>query len=229
MLVSVLLPTRQRVHLVERSVRSLLDRATTPADVEIMIAYDYDDLESREYFESAVWAELMAEYNSSFQLFKTNTFGYNGLHHYYNLLACHATGDWFLIWNDDAVMQSDDWDSELRAHAGFVGMLHMITENYREKFALFPIIPRVWVDLFGCVSLSNSNDSWIQHICLEAEAIRVISSTVYHDRYDISGNNNDLTYTSASRSAQKKAYKTAEMQQLRSQWAKKLIEYRSRL
>lgn len=227
MLVSVLLPTRQRVSLVERSVKTLLDNADNPSDIEILIAYDNNDLDSRVYFESLDWHNLIFDYGASYKTFKTNPWGYNGLHNYYNLLAAHSTGDWLMIWNDDAIMQSCAWDTEIKAHTGFIGMLHMVTENYREKFALFPIIPQVWIKIFGCVSMSNSNDSWIQHICLEAKAIQRIESTVYHDRYDVSGNNNDSTY--ASRTNQKKIYKSAPMQQLRKEWAQQLIKYRSQL
>ena len=227
MLLTVLLPTRQRVHLVERSVQSLLSLAQDPANIEIAVAIDHDDLISKQYFESSAWQSLVDQYHSSFQVFETPQWGYGELHNYYNLLAKNAHGEWLMIWNDDAVMKTAGWDNCVKHHHGYVGMLHMITENYREKFALFPIIPRVWLDIFGCVSLSNSNDSWIQHICLEAQAIQRIDPIVYHDRYDISGNNNDQTYQ--NRTNQKKIYKSEHMRQLRKQWAEKLIEYRKNL
>jgi len=227
MLLTVLLPTRQRVQLVERSVRSLLSTAHNPANIEIAVAIDQDDTESKQYFESSAWHNLVDQYRSKFQVFETPPWGYAELHNYYNLLARNARGNWLMVWNDDAIMKTNDWDSCVERHNGYVGMLHMVTENYREKFALFPIIPRVWLDIFGCVSLSNSNDSWIQHICLEAQAIQRIEPIVYHDRFDISGNNNDQTYQ--NRTNQKKIYKSEPMRQLRKQWAEKLIEYRKNL
>jgi hypothetical protein len=227
MLVTVLLPTRQRPHLVERSIRSLLANADTPADVEIAVAFDQDDDQSREYLNSMPWNELVNSFGAVSKVFETPIWGYSELHKYYNLLAEHAHGQWLLIWNDDAVMKTPGWDSLIRDHADFVGLLHMSTENYRDKFALFPLIPRVWTNIFGCVSLSNSNDSWIQHICLEAQAIQRIDATVFHDRADLTGNNLDQTYL--NRSNQKKIYKSAEMRQLRHEWAQKLIAYRSTL
>lgn len=224
MLVTVLLPTRQRPHLVERSIRSLLDNASNPSNIEIAVAFDQDDEQSREYFKSVEWNTLAGLQST---VLETPKWGYQELHKYYNLLAEHATGQWLLIWNDDAVMKTQGWDLLVQDNADFVGLLHMRTENYRDKFALFPLIPKVWTEIFGCVSESNSNDSWIQHICLEAEAIRRIDAVVFHDRADLTGNNLDSTYL--SRTDQKKIYKSAEMRQLRHEWAQKLIEYRSKL
>jgi glycosyltransferase involved in cell wall biosynthesis len=224
MLVTVLLPTRNRPHLVERSIRSLLENADDPTSIEIAVAFDQDDNLSREYLDSIAWRNLV---NGQSKIFETPKWGYQDLHKYYNLLAEHAAGKWLLIWNDDAIMKTQGWDSVIRDNADFVGLLHMRTENYRDKFALFPLIPRVWTEIFGCVSQSNSNDSWIQHICLEAEAIRRIDAVVFHDRADLTGNNLDSTYL--NRTDQKKIYKSAEMRQLRHEWAQKLIEYRSKL
>lgn len=222
-----MMPTRQRVNLVERSVLSLLSQANNPTNIEIAVAFDHDDQDSKTYFASNSWHELIKKYNSSFQLFETPQWGYSDLHNYYNLMAQHAQGNWLMIWNDDAVMKTIHWDKHIEPHDGYVGMLHMVTENYREKFALFPIIPRTWLDIFGCVSLSNSNDSWIQHICLEAKAIKKIDPIVYHDRFDITGNNCDHTYL--NRTNQKKIYKSEAMRQLRKEWADKLIAYKQSL
>lgn len=227
MLVTVLLPTRQRPHLVERSVRSLLDNSSDPSAIEIAVAFDQDDDQSQQYLNSTEWSELIKSFNSQAKVFETPRWGYQELHKYYNLLAEHASGKWLLVWNDDAVMRTPEWDSLVQDNIDFVGLLHMRTENYRDKFALFPLIPKVWTELFGCVSQSNSNDSWIQHICLEADAICRIDAVVFHDRADLTGNNLDETYL--NRTDQKKIYKSAEMRQLRHEWAQKLIAYRATL
>jgi hypothetical protein len=227
MLVTILLPTRHRTSLVERTVRSLLDLANTPAQIEIAVAYDEDDVESHSYFTSTAWTNLVTGYGAALQIHKTPAWGYQELHKYYNLLADHAQGKWLLIWNDDALMKSAGWDIMVEQQQDYIGMLHMITENYRPKFALFPLIPRKWIDIFGLVSLSNSNDSWIHHICLEADAIKLIDAVVFHDRADLTGNNLDQTYL--NRTNQKKLYKSESMRQLRHEWAQRLIEYRKQL
>lgn len=227
MLITVLLPTRQRTSLVERSVQSLLDLADNPEHIEIAVAYDQDDTESHTYFASESWSTLVSKYGASSQTHQTPQWGYQELHNYYNLLAEHSTGKWLLIWNDDALMKTAGWDTMIKNEQDYMGMLHMVTENYRPKFALFPLIPRKWIEIFGAVSLSNSNDSWIHHICLEAEAIKVIDAVVFHDRADLTGNNLDQTYL--NRTNQKKLYKSEPMRRLRHEWAQQLIKYRSQL
>lgn len=228
MLISVLLPTRNRIDLVNRSVQSLLDTATNPADIEILVAFDSDDNESQDYFNSDKWQEFINSYGSNARVFETEPWGYSALNKYYNFLAEQSTGRWLLIWNDDALMKSTGWDEHITNNQDFVGMLHMTCENYRPKFALFPLINRVWLDVFGYVG-ENPVDSWIHHISMEAKAIQRIDPIVYHDRYDMTGNNYDDTYANRNTGEIKKKYKSEESKNLRHQWAQKLIDYRSKL
>lgn len=222
-LITVMLPTRQRTQLVHRSVKSLLDNATNPTAIEICVAYDNDDIESKNYFASSEWLDLIAGYRANAQTFETPPWGYIELHNYYNLLAQQALGKWLFLWNDDAVMQSKGWDLEVRTNQDFLGMLHMGTQNFSSSLTLFPLIPKTWIDVFGTLSLCNLCDSWIQDICTEANAVKSIAAEIFHDRYDVTGNNNDLTYQ--NRSYQKKIYKSDAMRAVRSEWAKKFTNY----
>ena len=224
MIISVLLPTRKRTHLVETSVRSLLANAIEPHNVEIMIAYDGDDEESKQYFGSTQWQDFINFFGARQQTHETQTWGYQELHRYYNFLASHCHGDWLLIWNDDALMRSSGWDGHIKDNQDFVGLLHMTTENYRSKFALFPLIPRAWIELFGSVG-EIPVDSWIHHICMEAQAVKKIEPVIFHDRYDMSGQNYDETYLKRDTTSIKRNYKSEESRQLRHQWACKLMDY----
>lgn len=228
MMISVLIPTRKRPHLIDISVRSVLSQAHDPSRIEIVIAHDHDDTESQLYFSSTAWTSLLEEYHAQAQVFETPAWGYSSLHTYYNFLAGQCRGDWMLIWNDDALIRTPGWDSAVDQHQDFVGMLHMITENYRPKFALFPLIPRAWIELFGCVG-ENPVDSWIHHVSMQAQAIQVIEPRTYHDRYDMTGANLDETYLARDTGAIKKNYKSPESRALRQQWAQRLIEYRQSL
>lgn len=228
MLISVLLPTRARVDLVQRSVRSLLETATDPSNIEILVAYDSDDTTSQDYFNSSNWQEFINNYKSNAQAFETESWGYSALNKYYNFLGKQSHGQWLLIWNDDALMKSPGWDDHIANNQDFMGMLHMTCENYRPKFALFPLINRAWLDVFGYVG-ENPVDSWIHHVSMEADTIRRIDPIVYHDRYDMTGNNYDNTYANRNTGEIKKKYKSEEMRKLRHEWAQKLIAYCSAL
>lgn len=226
-LVSVLLPTRQRPHLVKRSVLSLLENCANPAGLEILIAYDEDDQVTKDFCNSTEWTKISTEFGCSSQILCCSPWGYSGLNKYYTAMALQAKGAWFMIWNDDAVMETVNWDQEIIKNKNFVGMLHMVTRNFKPSLCLFPLIPRIWIDLFGQISLHQLNDSWVQDICLEADAVRMIPVTVFHDRYDATGNNLDSTYQ--NRQYGKKLYRHESMQAIRSQWAKQLNQYREQI
>jgi hypothetical protein len=224
LLASILLPTRNRVELVHLSVESLLHSSQDPGRIEIVAAYDHDDLASHDYFHSDRWKNLIGDAGASSQTVCCEPWGYSGLNRYYTAMAQQAAGSWFMIWNDDAVMRTTHWDQHLANNADFVGMLHMTTENFKPSLTLFPLIPRVWVDLFGEISQHQLNDSWIQDICHEANAVRSLPVTVFHDRYDVTGNNLDQTYQ--DRRYDKKIYHHESMKKIRSDWALRLRQYR---
>jgi hypothetical protein len=223
-LISVLLPTRNRIELAKRSVESLLSASANPTCIEIITAYDDDDLVSQTYFQSNNWASLVTAFGARNQNCCCPAWGYSQLNRYYTTMAKQAQGQWLMIWNDDAVMLTQGWDQHVRDNQDFVGMLHMNTENFKPNLTLFPLIPQVWIELFGEISQHQLNDSWIQDICHEANAVLEIPVNVFHDRYDVTGNNLDLTFQ--NRIYNKKMYNHETMRQIRSEWAGRLKDYR---
>lgn len=223
-LVSVLIPTRKRTQLVYRSVNSLLSLSSHPSNIEIIIAHDEDDNDSCTYFKDAEWTDLIKHYNAANQNLQCPCWGYKALNKYYTAMAQQAQGHWLIIWNDDALMQTHGWDKHLLENMDFIGMLHMPTVNYKPNLTLFPIIPKIWMDLFGQISQTQITDTWIQNICHEADAVKEIPVDVLHDRYDLTGNNFDQTYL--DRKYNKKEFNHETMQQLRSEWAKKLRQFK---
>lgn len=123
-LVSVMLPTRARPRHALESITSLLDTATDPGMVQVLVRTDDDDPAKPD------WG-AMERYSATVRNFpfliaiSGPRFGYAGLHRYYNELAAAATGDWLLLWNDDARMTTDGWDdvlADMRSNiAGFRG------------------------------------------------------------------------------------------------------------
>lgn len=224
LLVSVLMPTRGRVELARRSIESLLNNCADASRVEIMVAYDNDDTDSANYFTSPRWTELITSHGARSKVLSCEPWGYAGLHRYYTAMARQAQGEWFMIWNDDAVMQSRDWDQHLADNRNWIGLLHMYTANFKPTLTLFPLIPRVWLDLFGEISLHQLNDSWIQDVCHQADAVKHMPVSIFHDRYDVTGNNLDETY--ARRRYDKKIYNHESMQAVRAEWAQRLRQYR---
>ena len=107
--ISILLPTRKRTEAVIKSVGSLLSTAKDPSQIEILVAYDDDDDESKEFF-STTWHPFVEQCSTTTKVFESERHGYLRLYKYVNMLGTQASGDWIMFWNDDALMLTDNWD-----------------------------------------------------------------------------------------------------------------------
>jgi hypothetical protein len=119
--------------------------------------------------------------------------GYIRLNEYVNALAEVAAGDWLMFWNDDAFMESADWDTEIAKHTGKFCCLRMPTHNLH-PYAIFPIVPKKWHELFGYLSSHQISDAWISQISYMLDIMVTVPIKVVHDRHDLTGNNHDETF-----------------------------------
>lgn len=190
--VSVLLATRGRTDALKRSVDSLLDLAVTPDRVQILFAFDRDDEHGLKFFQDTYQAEL-TQRRVSFTAMSFDRMGYTGLHRYSNTLAKHAPAHWHMIWNDDAVMQTQGWDSEIMQYQGQFRLLAVHTHR-DHPYSIFPITPRAWYDCLGYISPHPSQDAWVSQQAYMLNIYQRIPVWVVHDRFDLTGNNQDSTY-----------------------------------
>lgn len=190
--ISVLLPTRGRTDMLKRSLLSLFDLANDPTDIELLLAFDNDDKESLEWCQQNVFPELEKRGVDAIVV-EFTPLGYLKLHEYLNALAGLANGQWLMFWNDDAVMQTKDWDLRIREHDGKFLCLRMPTHN-QHPYAIFPIVPRDWFYLLGHLSNHQLTDATISQISYIVGIMQNIDVEVVHDRFDITGNNHDDTF-----------------------------------
>jgi hypothetical protein len=146
-IISVILPSRQREEHLRRSLSSLRDNAHHPERVEFWVAIDPDD-----QVPNIGWVNFqVAPYR----------YGYNNLHHYYNDLSKLARGEWLYLWNDDATMLTAGWDDAIAAEPTASGVLYTpIVPDPREG-NVFPVVPASWIRYLGHFSLHSSNDWWV--------------------------------------------------------------------
>ena len=198
-LISFLLPTRLRAALATRAIEQLAATAADPACFEILLGVDDDDQES-----GAAIRAACHDLGPTLVLRIFPPMGYANLHRYNNALAQAATGRWLAIWNDDVVMETVKWDNELRAIDFFCVVDPQIRNSNQTRFnsGLFPIVPRSWFDALGHLSANPHCDTYMFFVA-ETLKIRHPLWTVYHDRFDESGRNNDATY-------QAREYKTID-------------------
>jgi len=190
--ISILLPTRGRSDMLERSIKSLIELADNPNMVQIMLGFDRDDSIGLEYFTK----ELQPWLNEKSVKYKAMLFdplGYIRLNEYVNTLAQNSAGRWLVFWNDDAVMETKGWDTEIIQWDGEFKLLAFHTHN-DHPYSIFPIAPRRWLEILGYLSLHQLSDAWLSQQAYMLDIWQRIPVHVLHDRHDLTGNNNDCTF-----------------------------------
>jgi len=196
--ISVVFPSRGRAAIAHQSLQSLVDKASSNIGIEYVLAIDTDDKDSHSYF-SNVMLPAFKKQKINCRIFVVEPVGYQNLHLYVNFLAEQSFGRWLIFWNDDLSMKSNDWDLEIEQYNGKFKLLKFRDNHNNHPIAPFPVIPRTWFELFGQIAPQAEYDSWLCHVCYAVDCVENLKCTVYHDRFDLTGNNNDATYNARSK------------------------------
>ena len=191
--ISILMATRGRPELAFKSLKSMIDLAHNVDEIEFCVAIDNDDIKSMDYFKETVvpWFE---EKDHNILVMTFDRLGYANLPKYMETLALNSRGAWLIVWNDDALMESQDWDKEIVSYTGQFKLLAFKDNHNEHPYSIFPIVPREWVVLFGTISPQQAIDAWVSQIAYIVDCFQRIEATVTHDRHDLTGNNDDATY-----------------------------------
>jgi glycosyltransferase involved in cell wall biosynthesis len=178
MTVSVLVPSRERPELLARSIESLRG-----GDLEVLVALDDDDPRLADY--AGIGTAVIGPH-----------YGYSSLQRYYNGLANRASGDWLLLWNDDCIMETENWIEIVRSHDGEMVVMNPRSNhnNWDIDMNVFPVFPRKIVELMGHVSFSRHTSSWLEYVARDAGIMIRVPISIHHDRADLTGNNDDAVY-----------------------------------
>ena len=190
--IAILLPTRGRAEMLEKSIQSLVTLARDPNRVQLMFGFDNDDDVGMKHFVNVVQPWLDQQ-DVSYTAMKFEPMGYIRLNQYVNALALASDAHWLVFWNDDAVMQTQDWDDQIMAWQGEFKLLAFDT-HHRHPYSIFPIVPRAWLDLLGYLSPHQISDAWLSQQAYLLDIMQRTDIQVLHDRHDLTGNNNDETF-----------------------------------
>jgi hypothetical protein len=190
-LVSVLVPSRCRVPMLEKSLKSLVDLADgrVGQQIDIIIRYDDDDTGTRDYLDANtdLWTTAIHGPRGN---------GYADLHLMYNDMCKQAMGRFLFLWNDDAEMLTPGWDREIARHDD--GKPCYLTSGLvdgrgRDSF-LFPLVHRSWYDTTGHFSMSAHNDTYVYNAFRPyPQLFRPTNISVKHNALDILRGRKDLT------------------------------------
>ena len=190
--IAILLPTRGRTEALTRSLIGLLEKATNLDRIQVLLGLDTDDQIGLDHFENELQPKL-DEMGVEYIAMSFEPIGYGRLNEYINVLANHSSAHWMFFWNDDAVMETIGWDTEISKHTGEFKLLAVHTHN-DHPYSIFPIVPRAWLDVVGHLSLHSMTDAWLSQIAFMINVWERIEVNVLHDRADLTGNNLDQTY-----------------------------------
>lgn len=166
-MISVLLPSRGRPELLARSVASLRDNAARPP--EILVAADDDDPVTVQLARTLDMITVVC-----------SPVGYARLHEYYAVLAARATGDWLLVWNDDATMMTMHWDIAIEKLPASVLIADL--PSTQSPLCCFPAIRRAAVDALGRFSTANPHvDTFWQDVGHYTGTIASVPVFARHD------------------------------------------------
>jgi hypothetical protein len=190
--IAVILPTRGRTTALLRSIMSLVTRTRNLDRIQFFIGLDEDDPVGIDYWQKEV-EPLLVKRNANFTAMLFEPLGYIRLNEYVTEMAKHSNSRWIMFWNDDAIMESQNWDEEIMKYEGQFKILAVHTHR-EHPYSIFPIVPHDWIDLFGYMSPHQLSDAWISQVAYMLDIFERIPVWVTHDRYDLTGNNNDATY-----------------------------------
>jgi len=191
--ISILLPTRGRKEVLKKSILTLVDKVKDPNNVEIILGMDEDDQATIDYVKEDL-APILQSKNIETRANIFKPLGYENLHTYVNTLAGSAQGEWLFFWNDDCLMETDNWDETVLSYNGQFKLLAPNDNHEGHPYAILPIVPRDWYILIGHLSQNAQNDAWLSHIAYMLDIFERIDIKFIHDRADITGNNDDETF-----------------------------------
>lgn len=190
--IAVVLPTRGRTVALTRSVMSLINRVNSIDHIQLLLAFDDDDTVGLTHWEKEL-RPMLDQRGIHYTAMSFEPLGYIRLNEYVSELARNSNAAWIMFWNDDAVMESHNWDQEILKYQGQFRCLAVHTHR-EHPYSIFPIVPRAWLDVFGYMSPHQLSDAWISQVSYMLDIWQRIDVWVEHDRADLTGNNDDDTY-----------------------------------
>lgn len=157
-LVSVMVPSRNRIDMLKQSLESLISTCdlTPHRQIEIIVKVDDDDKATEHFL-------LQNPHLVTTIVTGPRGNGYADLHLMYNRMCVLARGKFLFLWNDDATMLTPGWDLEIARHDDdkLCYLRAGVSDSRGRDQFLFPIVHRSYYDVLGHFSRSAHNDTYV--------------------------------------------------------------------
>jgi len=200
MKITVGCPTRMRVKELIRGIDSLLESADDINNIEFLLRFDDDDVDTMEQVKS-YYIHLSQKHNINLDMkfYLGKRYGYKGIEHYWNKdILPNATGEYVMAWADDIIMLAKGWDTEIRKFKGQFYFLQIpeVDSGMWKTPSLF-CFPKKWFEIVGHIGLNNSLDRWMKFVGCNVEKVppiwrklksRCIQNQIHWGKADIDQN-----------------------------------------
>ena len=181
--IAILLPTRSRTDALTTSVASIIDLAHDVSHIQLIFGFDDDDETGLNHFIKVI-QPMLDQRGVAYEAQAFESMGYAGLNRYYNHLAKSTSADWLFVWNDDAVMETQDWDQVIEQYTGQFKLLKVHTHN-EHPYSIFPIVPKAWYDTMTHLSRHQMIDAEMSQIAFLLDIMQVIDVNVTHNQVEL--------------------------------------------
>jgi|688.fasta_scaffold263731_3 hypothetical protein len=185
MSVSILIPTRNRLDLLKKSIESIIQNCDKNFDFDILVRMDFDEIHNAD--DLRIWANKL-DYNQKVKIFVGYRFRYVKMHLYYTELSFVSEKKWLWLWNDEVLMQQNQWDETIKPHLNTFQLLFPNTDS------CFHLCPKKLVEILGYYAPTTHCDSWQGKLASDLGIAKFFDLKLMHDRYDLTGNNLDETF-----------------------------------
>jgi hypothetical protein len=145
---SLILPSRERINLLENLLESLLKNTSDIDNIEVWIAFDWDDSQSVKNIK-----KLSNKF--TFTQFLVTDRQNNLSDGYYNRLAKISNGKFVQVLNDDCQIVTNSWDEKaikvLSEYQKFIsdGILYGKAQDEGIGYSCFPLLSRQAIEAMG--------------------------------------------------------------------------------
>lgn len=167
------MPTRGRSNgPLQRSIKSIIESASSKDNFEIIFGVDSDDSETLDYIKTLDKNEM------NFQTVISEPLGYKSLYLLQNKMAEISLGSQLWTFSDDVEVLTQDWDIELMNNKEHLYLNVSLGQNFDHwPYSLIPVISKKWFEITGRISGNSQTDCWLGCIACDLQIIKKVSVT----------------------------------------------------
>lgn len=177
MKISVLIPARNGYNALEKCINSIYDNESKQNNINVIVKMDNDDT-------TTINSLLSHKYFNNITLLVSDRLkGYQDIHNFYNDMAkLQEDSDFFLIFNSDAMINTQNWDLLLNGNnpSDYLIIHHNRVHGRGGGDYFFPIISQAYYKLCGFISLVYDYDGYLYNMAIKAGIRKSINLDIEH-------------------------------------------------